>query len=492
MSATTKPEPMKGISMTIKELIERQKSLVNGLVARYNEATESINDARSAEVVDDARIDELRAVRAPITAELTTARGKLAEYEAEAVADAEVQRMQSTVTPVTRTAGDHEDRTTSTTTVREPRTYSKEKSLRGESSFFVDAYRAQYASDFKASERLTRHMVEVEREGELTQRAQTTGAAAGLVIPQYLVDQAALVARAGRPIANSIGSIPLPDQGMSLIIPQGVIGAAVASQATENVAVQNTDETWQNVTVPVVTIAGQQDISRQFLERGAVGIDQIVYTDLAGAYAAELDRQVVNGSGASNQMLGILQTASTNQSTAFVAAATVATFYTKTAGQVNAVQTTRFMAPTIIWVHPQRWNWLISQLDSSNRPLAVPNQGGPNNAVGVYDSQIDVAAAVAAGWMLGLPVVTDANIPVNIGSGPEDVAIVARKEDLLLWEDGDGMPRELRFDQTLGNQLTTKLVAYGYAAFTAARYPKAVGKVGGNSAAGFGLVAPSF
>ena len=70
---------------------------------------------------------------------------------------------------------------------------------------------------------------------------------------------------------------------------------------------------------------------------------------------------------------------------------------------------------------------------------------------------------------------------------------MARREDLLLWEDGDGMPRELRFEQTLGNQLTTKLVVYGYAAFTAGRYPTAVGVVGGNAGtAGFGLVAPTF
>lgn len=36
------------------------------------------------------------------------------------------------------------------------------------------------------------------------------------------------------------------------------------------------------------------------------------------------------------------------------------------------------------------------------------------------------------------------------------------------------------------------LRAYGYIAFTAGRYPSAVGVVGGNSAAGFGLVAPAF
>jgi HK97 family phage major capsid protein len=276
---------------------------------------------------------------------------------------------------------------------------------------------------------------------------------------------------------------------MSIIIPRGTTGSTEASQATENTAVSSTDQVWANLTVPVVTIAGQAPVSRQSLERGAPGTDSLIYGDLAGAYAAELDRQVVNGSGASNQMLGILQTAGVNQSTAFVAAATAATFYSKSAGAVNDVEENRFLPPTVIFMRPRRWNWLLSLVDSSNRPLAVPVAGGPNNAVATYDGP-DYGKVV--GYFLGLPVVTDANIPTNIGTGPEDVEIVARAEDLLLWEQGDGMPRELRFEQTLGNALTTTLVSYGYAAFTAGRYPKAVSLVGGNSAAGFGLVAPTF
>jgi hypothetical protein len=62
----------------------------------------------------------------------------------------------------------------------------------------------------------------------------------------------------------------------------------------------------------------------------------------------------------------------------------------------------------------------------------------------------------------------------------------------LLWEDGDGMPKQLRFEQTLGNQLTVKLVVYGYAAFTAGRYPGAFGKTGGLDVTGGGQIAPAF
>ena len=54
------------------------------------------------------------------------------------------------------------------------------------------------------------------------------------------------------------------------------------------------------------------------------------------------------------------------------------------------------------------------------------------------------------------------------------LTLVVRDYDLLLWEDGDGMPRQLKFEETLAGNLTVKLVAFGYSAFTAGRYPKAV------------------
>jgi HK97 family phage major capsid protein len=251
---------------------------------------------------------------------------------------------------------------------------------------------------------------------------------------------------------------------------------------------------WANLTIPVVTVAGQQDISRQSLERGTPGIDEIIFMDIAGAYGVAVDQQVISGTGTSGQALGILATSGVNQATAFGAAATAATFYSKTAGQVNAVETTRFLAPDIIWMHPRRWNWMLTQYDTQGRPLVVPLQNSQSvNALGSFTDHVDTPAASVSGIFLGLPVVTDASIPTAVGTGPEDQVIVARREDLMLWENGDGMPQRLTFEQTLGNQLTVKLVAYNYIAFTAGRYPTAVGIVGGNAGtAGFGLAAPLF
>ena len=394
----------------------------------------------------------------------------------------------------------------------EDRTYTARKMARGEALFFADAWQAQQG-DFNARDRIARHLQEAKVEGEIRSgvesRAVTSSGFAGLVVPQYLVDLAALAARNGRPVANAVTRLELPDQGMSLIIPRGTTGASEASQATENSSVSSTDEVWANLTVPVVTVAGQQDVSRQSLERGIPGLDQLIFRDLAGAYAAELDRQVLAGSGASGQMLGLQNTAGINQQTAFVAAATATTFWSKLSGAINGVEASgTVVAPAnLVIMHPRRWSWIMQQVDSQGRPLATPvtnglqvfNGFGVDVAPGAYSgnpqtatTQVDFNGFTVKGYIQGLPVITDANTPTAVGTGPEDLVWVVNTAHCLLWENGDGMPNQLRFEQTLGNQLTVKLVAYNYAAFTAARYPTAVSQIGSNAAGGFGLIAPTF
>jgi HK97 family phage major capsid protein len=386
---------------------------------------------------------------------------------------------------------------------QEQRTYTLERDRRGEASFFVDSFRSQLLGDVNAQQRLLRHMDEVRVEGEGTTRAVSTGSFGGLVVPQYLVDLAAAVIRTGRSIANTMTGLPLPEQGMSLTIPRGTTGAAVSSQATENSALQNTDEVWANLVVPVATIGGQQDVSRQSLERGMPGIDVIVYNDLARAYHAELNRQVVAGSGASGQMLGMLNTAGAAQSTAFAAPVTAGNLNRKLAGAVAAIAGVGVgIEPQLIAMNPRRWGFLTAEVDTTGRPLVPLEGNGASNALGINqqpgsysagNNPDDPRPVRTVGTMQGLPIVTDAGVPTNVGTNLEDVSLVYDPRVNLLWEDGDGMPRQLRFEQTLGQNLTVKLIVYGYAAFTSGRYPQSVAKVGGvDTVAGQGLVAPTF
>lgn len=367
----------------------------------------------------------------------------------------------------------------------EARTYNPQSAREGV-SFFGDAFAARQNSDMGALERQQRHGQEVRADEK---RATSSGSFGGLVVPQYLVEEAALVVRAGRPIANSVKRMPLPEQGTIIRIPLGTTGASVASQAAENTTVSSTDETWNDLVINLVTIAGQQDVSRQSLERGMPGIDQLIYSDLAAAYATELDRQLINGSGASGQMLGILNTSGINKSAAFGAPVAMSNVWPKIGGQNQQIMTTRFLPADVIYMHPRRFAWFYSQLDASGRPLVTPASSGPYNAMGVLKDSAEYGQI--SGTIQGLPVIQDPSIPF-LGTNGEDVIIVARAEDIYLWEDGDGMPNQLRFEQTLGQNLTVKLVSYGYVAATAGRYPKAIGIIGGqDTAAGNGLIAPT-
>jgi len=500
-------------------------------LARAEAGARSILDRASAQnrtnltAEEDGEVTTYMSARTAARQRVTEAEARLADYERQqgedqAATDASEQRNPTPAGELVGAGarsgqGNRDQRVGGGARVTsEERTYSRHKSKlganNGGASFFRDAYLATERHDWQARERLERHQREMEVEREqgvgAQQRAQTTTTFAGLIVPQYLVDMVALLIRSGRPFANAVTHMELPDEGMQFVIPRGTTGAAVASQTPENTSVQNTDEVWANLTVNVNTIAGQQDVSRQSIERGSPGIDELVYLDLAGAYHAELDRQGLAGTGASNQMLGLQNTSGIYQATAFGAAATATTFWSKMAGIIASIAGTGAgVDPKLIIMHPRRWGWLTSLVDSSGRPLVLPNNQGPFNAIG-YNSApgaygdentsaggaVDTNGVRVVGFMQGLPIITDANVPTSVGTGPEDLVWVVDTTKIILWEDGDGMPTQLRFEQTLGNQLTVKLVVYGYAAFTAGRYPTAVGQIGGNATVGNGLVAPTF
>jgi HK97 family phage major capsid protein len=485
------------------QLIERaQEALATKLAAR-NAIAASLSALREQDAPDEARVEQLRADKAAADAEIDILQARVASLRAEKLSDDAVDSLSRETTPgapATNRGTGWENQTRTT----EARTYTRESFAHNNVSFFADAYRAQFKSDYRASERLQRHMKEVEVEERAVlerlgreERATTTGSFAGLVIPQYLPELAALALRNGRPVANVVRHMQLPAQGLSIVIQRATTGVSAAVQATENTAVSSTDEVWADLTIPVRTIAGQQDVSRQSLERG-YSVDELIYLDLAKAYAAALDTQVINGSGSSGQMLGILNTAGIGAATAFGAAPGPANFNLKVAGANTAVYSAgQGLGPDILVMHPRRWGWLTGLVDSTNRPIVTANTLNNFNAIGVGtiggDAFADASTPIAGVHSSGLPVLLDLNIPTTVGTNSEDIVLSLDSDELILWEDGDGMPRQLSFEQTTGGSLTTKLVVYGYAAFTAGRYPAASAKVGGlDSTATFGLVAPTF
>tara|TARA_R100001143_G_C3352891_1_gene130622 strand:- start:771 stop:2117 length:1347 start_codon:yes stop_codon:yes gene_type:complete len=387
------------------------------------------------------------------------------------LANAEAATMRAAITPTQ----DDAEKATEVRVGAEPLTYSE----RSGTSFFRDLYASQIHHDVSAQGRIARHSSEMDVE----YRDSSTASFAGLVVPQYLTQLAAELARAGRPFANLCTQLPLPSDGMSINISRVTTGASAAIQATENSAVSETDLDDTLLTVDIRTIAGQQDVSRQALDRGT-GVDAIIMADLSSAIATALDSGCIYGDGTSGALLGLNNITGKNDVTFTSGSPTVALLYPKVLDAIQQINSNRYAGPNLIIMHPRRAAWMQAAVDGNDRPLVVPVANVPQNTMGVGPT---AGYGLNGLQVAGLPVVVDANISTTGGaSNTEDSIFVVRREDMLLFESA-GAPSMVRMDQTLGGQLTVKIVAFQYAAAVFGRYPASISKVSGT-----GLIAPSF
>lgn len=358
----------------------------------------------------------------------------------------------------------------------EPVTYGKGASnsfIRDHALATFDRPGAQGARD-----RLARHAREIEVE---LRAGSTTDTAGGTFVPPlWVLSEYVGVVRAGRAAANLARSLPLPAGTDSINIPTITTGLLAAIQATENSAITTRDLVTSSTTADVTTVAGNYDFSIQQLEQSALagGWDQLVFGELNDDRNRATDVFVLSGSGASNQPVGISTAAATSVS---VTTAAGTALYQGIADAINRVATSRYKEPQVIVMHPRRWFWLASRLDTTGRPLVVPDaQAGTNllAAMGI------LAAEGVVGTLLGLPVVIDANVTTT-GSTYYDEVYVWRASDAILMESA---PRFELFRTTGGSTdtLTARARLYNYAAFT----PRF--SVGIATVTGAGLTGPTF
>ena len=334
-----------------------------------------------------------------------------------------------------------------------------------------------------AAERLERHMAEerVTRPGFET-RAAGTGAFAGLVVPQYLTDMAAPAVAAMRPLANLCRKWELPASGMTVNISRITTATSAALQASENVAVSNTDIDDTLLSPAVLTAAGQQTISLQALNRGT-GTEAIVVADLVKRVHTVLNSTLINQ--ATNGLDAIAGVSVTYTD----ATPTGPELYPKLFDLIQQVQTAVYMGVSHFVMHPRRWNWLASQVGTTWPFLQVAQAGAQTGGYyagsAVYSNQADSVSI--AGTLAGIPVVLDASIATNFGAGTnEDRIYGITADEAHLWEDPNA-PLFIRAEQPAAASLGVLFVVYSYFAYTFGRYPSAHGKISGT-----GLVTPTF
>ena len=459
--------------MTPQQLLrnseDRLRTATDAYEAANSRAERMSKRMHGGESVPDHRVDQ--AMR-----ELRTARDvkerledEVAEMKREIARDEKIAEAQRDVydTGVRRPAYDQVIR------VGDPAMYTEHAERTGQRSFLHDLFAAQVLNDSGAHQRLAQHGRAME--ATMSTRAVTTSVVPSFIPPAYATELFAEYARAGRPLANLLTPLPLPETGMTVTVPKVTTPSTVGVQSTQATTVSTQDLADTSIPVPIKTVAGYVPVARQALERGLM-VEDLVFADLAGAYASQIDTLAITAA---------LAQSDTNAVTYTDASPTVAEFWPKLADAVGKIRSGRFSGPTAMVLHPSTWTWLQAELSAAdNRPLFVPTASAPGNAMG---TQSDTGYGGAVGQILGVPVVLDANVPTNLGTGTNETCVlVADFRDSLIMEDNGGTPTQLRFEADAGTTLSINLVAYGYHALTFARQPKSISKITGT-----GMITPA-
>lgn len=336
--------------------------------------------------------------------------------------------------------------------------------------FLADAMAAEFGGSYDARDRIMRYQNEV----RIEKRDSGTANFAGLVVPQYLVNQFAPLRRAGRPTADISVNAPLPGTGMTVNL--GRLTTGITSYAaTEGTAVTESDPDDTLLTVSVRTVQSMWDLSKQASLRG-VGVEDQLLGDGIRSYHSLLDGQIINGDGSAPNHRGILNTSGINATTYTDASPTWAEFFPKLVAAVTAVSSNFYGSATHIVAHPSLIGCWLRALDTTNRPIFGPTAGNPFNAAATFDRPDYMGGGLQ---ILGIPVVADANMPVNLGTGTNETAVIVGDfRESYLWEDNGGSPLYVRFEEPSGTN-AIRTILFGFSAYSAGKYPTAFSAVTG-------------
>jgi HK97 family phage major capsid protein len=287
------------------------------------------------------------------------------------------------------------------------------------------------------------------------------------------------IIRNGRAAADRCNVQPLPPGTDNINLPKLATGTTVAVQTADAGSVSSTDFTDTNVSGPVRTIAGQNDVSLQLLEQSPINMDEVVFSDLLADYNQKLTVQVLTGSGTSGQATGLLTISGTNAVTYTDATPTLPELLVPMGQGLSKVATQGKVISDTILMHPSIWYWMTTQLDTAGRPLV--DLGNGQNSIAVMDAN---AVAGVAGSMGTSPIVVDLNLPTNLGAGTNESRIIeGRFKEALLFE---GAPRMRVMQEVLSGTLQVRIQLYNYFALIADRRPAAFSIIGGT-----GMIVPS-
>lgn len=306
----------------------------------------------------------------------------------------------------------------STVVVRTDEPIYRPDAREGDPHFFRDLLHWAASRDPRILERISRSQRQL---GGAEVRDIGTGALGALVVPQFLTELAEGPVRAGQPLLSALEQVALPSEGVTFTVPRSVTtaGSSAHAQTSENVAVSETDPSETNLERTLVNVAGQVTVSNQFVDRSDGIGERYLARDLFDAATAQLDNQLINGTGANGQLLGLRNVVAINTVTWTDATPTRGEFSTFVGRTAHDTVVSRLMPPDTLVMHPRRFYWLTGGTINETPSLARPWQwhGVEPPFVGRFGN---------------LEIVIDSHVPTTVGGGTEDVALVIRRQDMPL------------------------------------------------------------
>lgn len=452
--------------------------ILEALYARRDEAQKEL-DELLAKVADEKRTaltDDESSKNDELVAEIRRIDERITELAdlAKRKADADAAR---------KLAGDGPAKVTEPDMYADP--FDDKKPYNG-NSYFRDLAHARVFGSDEAADRLRKHTAYENEKRALGNTGAAGGSGGEFAPPEWLVNQWVNLIRPGRVTADLFPKENVPAGVSSVNYPKLLTGTTTAVQSTQNTALSQTDLTTGYVQTGFATIGGKQVSSQQLLDQTAINFDRVILLDLAMDYGQRVGNQVFNGTGTGSgtgAVINGLQNATVGSTQTWTQASpTVAGFYGQCGALLAAFLGKRLLPPNCWVMHPRRWYWLASAVDSANRPLLVPN-GPAFNQLGTQDNPPQAQGLV--GTFHGLPVYSDPQVPINLGAGTnQDIVYLLRTDDLVLFESA---PQTETFRETYADSLGVLFRLYAYVATILNRHPESIGVLTGT-----GLVTPTF
>ena len=185
---------------------------------------------------------------------------------------------------------------------------------------------------------------------------------AGLLPVPVLGPVFANLNQAIRPVVAAIGARAYPDGGnqKTFVRPTWTTHTSVSSQANELAAVSATTPVIASNVISKTTLAGQVTLSLQDVDFTSPGSMDIIINDLMGQYMQASDNLAADGLVAGAAASGATWTVTANDPSSLISAIYTSAF--------NILTATNFL-PDHIFVSPNVWGALGSQLDVDKRPV---------------------------------------------------------------------------------------------------------------------------